>query len=151
MSGLTSSLCTSFKKELMTGTHNLTLTTGNTFKAALFKATASLTGTYGAATTNYSDMTGNSDETSGTGYTAGGATLVNVTPLSSGTTAYASFGTITWTAVTLTASGILIYNTSSSNKAVCVISFGQDWALSGGNLVYTFPTFDVTNAIIRVG
>lgn len=152
MSGsVTSAFCTTCKVEIFKGQHNFTLTTGNTFKAALFKATASLVGTYGAATTNYSDMTGNGDETTGTGYTVGGATLVNITPVLSGTVAVVSFGTITWTAVTLSASGILVYNTSNSNSAVCVISFGQDWSPSSANLIYSFPTADATNAIIRAG
>lgn len=152
MSGLTSAFCSSCKTEILQAKHDFTLTTGSVFKAALFKGASSLVGTYGAATTNYSDMTGNGDEVaSGGGYTTGGATLVNVTPVLSGTTAYTNFGTITWSAVTLTASGILIYNSSYGNAAVAVLWFGQDWSPSSADLIYTFPAFDVTNAVIRVG
>lgn len=150
MAGLTQAMCTSFKTELLTGTHNFTNTTGNVFKIALFRATASLVGTYGAATTNYSDMTGNSDEASGTGYTAGGNTLTNVTPTSSGTTAYTDFADTTWSTATITASGALIYNSSASNKSVAVLSFGGDKTSTAGNFTIVFPTADATNAIIRI-
>ena len=112
---ITQAMCTSFKTELLTGTHDFTNSTGNTFKIALFRATASIVGTYGAATTNYSDVTGNSDEASGTGYSAGGNTLTNVTPTSSGTTAFTDFVDTTWSTATITASGALIYNSSASN------------------------------------
>jgi phosphoribosyl-AMP cyclohydrolase len=80
----TTAMCTSFKGELLTGTHNFTPSTGNTFKAALYFATGSL----GAATTAYS-TTDEVTNTSGTGYTAGGVTVTNATaPTTSGTTAY---------------------------------------------------------------
>lgn len=147
---ITQAMCTSFKQELMTATHNFTNGTGNTFKIALFRATASIVGTYGAATTNYSDMTGNSDETSGTGYSAGGNTLVNVTPTTSGTTALTDFNDSTWTTASITASGALIYNSSASNKAVAVLSFGGDKTSTAGDFTIIFPTADASNAIIRI-
>ena len=150
MAGITQAMCTSFKTELLTGTHNFTNTTGNVFKIALFRATASIVGTYGASTTNYSDMTGNSDEASGSGYTAGGNTLTNVTPTSSGTTAFTDFADTTWSTATITASGALIYNSSASNKSVCVLSFGGDKTSTAGNFTIVFPTADATNAIIRI-
>lgn len=150
MAGITQAMCTSFKTELLTGTHNFTNTTGNVFKIALFRATASIVGTYGAATTNYSDMTGNSDEASGSGYTAGGNTLTNVTPTSSGTTAFTDFADTTWSTATITASGALIYNSSASNKSVCVLSFGGDKTSTAGNFTIVFPTADASNAIIRI-
>lgn len=150
MAGITQAMCTSFKTELLTGTHNFTNTTGNVFKIALFRATASIVGTYGAGTTNYSDMTGNSDEASGSGYTAGGNTLTNVTPTSSGTTAFTDFADTTWSTATITASGALIYNSSASNKSVCVLSFGGDKTSTAGNFTIVFPTADATNAIIRI-
>ena len=150
MAGITQAMCTSFKTELLTGTHNFTNTTGNVFKIALFRATASIVGTYGAATTNYSDMTGNSDEASGSGYTAGGNTLTNVTPSSSGTTAFTDFADTTWSTATITASGALIYNSSASNKSVCVLSFGGDKTSTAGNFTIVFPTADASNAIIRI-
>jgi hypothetical protein len=150
MAGITQAMCTSFKQELLTATHNFTATTGNVFKIALFRATASLVGTYGAATTNYSDMTGNSDETSGTGYTAGGNTLTNVTPTTSGTTAFTDFADTTWTSASITASGALIYNSSQSNKAVAVLSFGGDKTSTAGDFTIIFPAADASNAIIRI-
>ena len=150
MAGLTQALCTSFKTELLTGTHNFTNSTGNTFKVALFKANASIVGTYGAVTTNYSDMTGNSDENTGTGYTTGGNTLTNVTPTSSGTTAFTDFADTTWSSATITSRGALIYNSSQSNKAVCVLDFGSDKTSTSGDFSIIFPTADASNAIIRI-
>jgi hypothetical protein len=150
MAGITQAMCTSFKQELLTATHNFTATTGNVFKIALFRATASLVGTYGAATTNYSNMTGNSDETSGTGYTAGGNTLTNVTPTTSGTTAFTDFADTTWTSASITASGALIYNSSVSDKAIAVLSFGGDKTSTAGDFTIIFPAADASNAIIRI-
>ena len=150
MAGLTQAMCTSFKTELLTGTHNFTNGTGNTFKIALFRATASIVGTYGAATTNYSDVTGNSDEASGTGYSAGGNTLTNVTPTSSGTTAFTDFANTTWSTATITASGALIYNSSASNAAVAVLDFGGDKTSTAGDFTIVFPTADASDAIIRI-
>jgi hypothetical protein len=150
MAGLTQAMCTSFKTELLTGTHDFTNGTGNTFKIALFRATASIVGTYGAATTNYSDVTGNSDEASGTGYSAGGNTLTNVTPTSSGTTAFTDFANTTWSTATITASGALIYNSSASNAAVAVLDFGGDKTSTAGDFTIVFPTADATDAIIRI-
>ena len=150
MAGITQAMCTSYKQELLTATHNFTTTTGDVFKIALFRAAASIVGTYGAATTNYSDMTGNSDETSGAGYTAGGNTLTNVTPTTSGTTAFTDFADTTWSSASITASGALIYNSSKSNKAVAVLNFGGDKTSTSGDFTIIFPTDDASNAIIRI-
>lgn len=144
----TTALCTSFKKELMEGKHNFLLTGGNTFKLALIKA--SMAGTYGAASTNYSDITGNSDEASGTGYSAGGATLTRIDPSSSGTTALTDFADVTLSTATITARAAMIYNSTSSNRAVSIHDFGADKSASGGDFVLTFPTADASNAIIRI-
>ena len=147
---ISQAMCTSFKKELMTATHDFTTTTGNVFKIALFRDTASIAGTYGAATTNYSEMTASSDEASGTGYTAGGNTLTNVTPTSSGTTAYTDFADTTWSTATITASGALIYNSSASDASVAVLDFGADKTSTAGDFTIIFPTDDASNAIIRI-
>jgi hypothetical protein len=147
---ITQAMCTSFKTELLTGTHDFTNSTGNTFKITLFRATARIVGTYGAATTNYSDVTGNSDEASGTGYSAGGNTLTNVTPTSSGTTAFTDFVDTTWSTATITASGALIYNSSASDAAVAVLDFGGDKTSTAGDFTIVFPTADATDAIIRI-
>lgn len=139
---ISQALCTSFKVELMTGTHNFTTSTGNTFKLALYTSTATL----GATTTAYSAT----NEVTGTGYTAGGNTLTNVTPTSSGTTAFTDFADLTFSTVTITANGCLIYNSTNSNKAVAVLAFGSDKTATAGNFTIVFPTADATNAIIRI-
>ena len=146
----TTAMCTSYKVELMRGLHDHTASTGDAFKLALIKS--SMTGTYGAATTNYSDVTGNSDEASGTGYTAGGVALTNVTPTSSGTTAYADFADPTaWTITgSMSADAALIYNTSNSDAAVSVHNFGSTKTATDGDFTITFPTADASNAILRL-
>ncbi len=147
---ITQALCTSFKQELLVAGHDFTASTGDTFNLALFDATAGIAGTYGAGTTNYSDMTGGSDEASGTNYSAGGAALTNVTPSTSGTTALLDFDDLTFSTVTLTSRGALIYNTDLSNAAVCVLDFGSDKAATAGDFTIQFPTADASNAIIRL-
>lgn len=144
---LTQAFCTSCKVQLMTATHNFT-NGANIFMLALFRATASIVGTFGAGTTNYSDM--GADEASGTNYTAGGSALTNVTPTSSGTTAYADFADLVFTNVTITTSGALIYNSSAADKAVGVFSFGGDKTATAGDMTMIFPTADASNAIIRL-
>jgi VCBS repeat-containing protein len=139
---ISQALCTSFKVELMTGTHNFTTSTGNTFKLALYTSSATL----GATTTAYSAT----NEATGTNYTAGGAALTNVTPTSTGTTAFTDFADLTFSTVTITANGCLIYNSSASNKAVAVLAFGADKTATAGNFTIVFPTADATNAIIRI-
>ena len=136
-------MCTSFKKELMTATHNFTNSTGNTFKLAMYTNSASFT----AATTAYTT----SNEVSGTGYTAKGATLTNVTPTTSSTTAFTDFADVTFSSSTITARGALIFNDSASgDPAVLVLDFGSDKESSNGDFVIVFPTADVSNAIIRI-
>ena len=139
---ITQAMCTSFKQELLTGTHNFTNGTGDTFKIALFTSAATL----GASTTAYSVT----NETSGTGYTAGGNTLTNVTPTTSGTTAFMDFADTTWSTASITARGALIYNSTDSDKAVVVLDFGADKTSTAGDFTIQFPTADASNAIIRI-
>ncbi len=153
---ITQALCTSFKQELLQGIHNFTngsgggtttsTGTGNTFKIALFTSSASL----GAGTTAYAD----SNQASGTGYSAGGNTLTNVTPTTSSTTALTDFADTTWSSSTITARGALIYNSSttagSANRAVAVLDFGTDKTTSSGDFTIVFPTADASSAIIRI-
>lgn len=145
---ITQALTTSFKTQLLTATHDFTNTTGDSFKLALFRATASISGTFGAGTTNYSDM--GADEASGTNYTAGGSALTNVTPTSSGTTAYTDFADLVFSNVTITTSGCLIYNDTKSDKSVAVFNFGGDKTATAADLTIIFPTADASNAIIRL-
>jgi|TARA_Y100000114_G_C11557518_1_gene230199 hypothetical protein len=148
---ITSAICTSFKKELLEGLMDFNATSGSTFKIALIKANASQSGTYSAATTNYSDVTGNSDELPATGgYSTGGNTLTNIDPTTSGTTAFVDFADTTWTSATFTTRGCIIYNTSQSNKAVMVIDFGADFSVSGGTFQIQFPTANASDAILRI-
>lgn len=135
-------MCTSFKTQLLTGTHNFTASTGDTFKLALYTNSASFT----AATTAYTAT----NEVSGTGYSAGGGTLTNVSPTSSGTTAYTDFADLTFSSATITARGALIYNSSASNAAVVVLDFGADKTSTSGDFTIVFPTADASNAIIRI-
>ena len=143
--GVTTAMCTSFKGELLGGTHDLDT---NTIKLALIKSSES--GTYGAATTNYSDVTGNSDEASGTNYSAGGNTLGSAAITTSGTTAILDFADTTFSNATVSAAGAIIYNSSQSNKAIAVISFGGTVASTAGDFTVSFPAADASNAIIRI-
>ena len=141
-------MCTSFKKELMTATHNFTNSSGNTFKLALYTNSAS----FNAATTAYT--TSNEVSASGT-YSAGGGSLTNVTPTTSGTTALTDFADLTFTSATITARGALIYNTqagggSGTTNTVVVLDFGSDKSSTSGDFQVVFPTADATNAIIRI-
>jgi hypothetical protein len=141
---------TSFKVELLKGVHNFTASTGNTFKIALLKAAAAGSGTFGAATTSYTNLS--TDElANGSGYTTGGNTLTSVTPVASSTTAICDFADTTWTAATFTTSGALIYNdTASGDPACAVLSFGGDQQVSSGDFQIQFPTAAASTAIIRI-
>jgi hypothetical protein len=143
---ITSAVCTSFKVELLKGVHNFTATTGNTFKIALYTSSASL----GAGTTAYS-ATNEITNSSGTAYTAGGATLTSVTPTTSSTTAVCDFADVSYTSASFTANGALIYNdTASGDPACAVIAFGSDKTVTSGTFTIQFPTADADNAIIRI-
>ena len=142
---ITSAICTSFKVELLKGTHNFTATTGNTFKIALYTSSATL----GAGTTAYS-TTNEITNSSGTAYTAGGATLTSVTPTTDSTTAVCDFADVSFSSASFTANGALIYNDTQSDKAVAVIAFGGDKTVTSGTFTIQFPTADATNAIIRI-
>ena len=142
---ITSAVCTSFKQEILVGTHNFTATTGNAFKIALYTSSASL----GAGTTAYS-TSNEITNSSGTAYTAGGARLTSVTPTTSGTTAICDFADVSFTSASFTANGALIYNSSQSDKAVAAIAFGSDKTVTSGTFTIQFPTADATNAIIRL-
>jgi hypothetical protein len=152
MPGFTTAMPTSFKVEILRAVHNFTASTGNTFKIALGKATASVTGTYGAATTSYTNLTSNSDELpNGSGYTTGGNTLTSVTPVADGTTAVCDFADTTWTSATFITSGAIIYNdTASGDPACAVLSFGGDQQVSSGDFTIQFPSATASTAIIRI-
>jgi hypothetical protein len=141
-------MCTSFKKELLEGGHNFLASGGDTFKLALYDNSASFT----AATTDYTATNEVGDSGS---YAAGGGTLTNVNPSSSGTTAFTDFDDITFTSATITARGALIYNTTEgadtgTTNTVVVLDFGSDKTSTSGDFQIAFPTADASNAIIRI-
>ena len=140
---------TSFKVELLKGLHDLQ-NGADTLKIALLKSQAAGSGTYGAASTNYTNITGNSDEASGSGYSAGGNTLTNVTPVADSTTAICDFSDTTWSSASFTTCGAMIYNTSNSNSACAVLSFGGDQTVSSGDFQIQFPAAAAATAIIRI-
>ena len=149
----TQSMCTSFLGELMTATHNFTTSTGNTFKAALYFASA----TVNAATTVYS-TTNEVTNTSGTGYTAGGVTITNgtsPTATNSSSTAGIAYWTPTasfqWTALTVNTAfdAVLIYNSSSANNAVSVHTFGSQ-TITAGTFTLTMPSNTTTTGLLRL-
>ena len=136
-------MCTSFKQALLDGEMDFSSDTAQSYKIALYTSSASLD----AATTAYTT----SNEVSGTGYSAGGNTLtISTNPTTSGTTAFLSFGTTTWSTATITARGALIYQAGGSTPAVAVLDFGGDKTSTAGDFQITFPTADATNAIIRI-
>lgn len=152
----TQSMCTSFMAELLTGTHNFgtapirAATTADTFKAALYLTTATLN----ASTTAYS-ATG---EVTGTGYTAGGVTVTNATPPAStntsstaGTAYWTPSASIAYTTVTLTTAfdTVLIYNSTQSNKAVSVHTFGSQ-TVTAGTFTLTMPSNTTSTALLRL-
>ena len=139
---------TSFKDELLQAVHNFGPTTPNTFKVALYTAAANI----GASTTVYTT----SNEVTGTGYTAGGNTLViSVSPTSGNNTsgiptAFTSFNNSTWTNATFTCRGALIYNSTQGNKSVAVLDFGSDKTVTSDTFQIIFPTPDANSAIVRI-
>ena len=145
---LTQTATTSFKVELLQGVHNFGPTSPDTFKVALYTAAATLS----ASTTAYTT----SNEVSGTGYTAGGNTLViNVTPTAGNNlqqvpTAYISFNNSSWASATFTARGALIYNATQGNKSVAVLDFGSDKTVNNDTFQVIFPTPDANSAIVRI-
>ena len=132
---ITTAMCTSFKKEILEAVHNFKNTGGSTFNLALYTSSASL----GASTTAYTT----SNEISGTGYTAKGASLTRVDPSTSGTTALTDFSDLTFSSSSLTARGALIFNDSASgDPSVCALDFGADKTSSSGDFTIQFPAAD---------
>ena len=142
---ITTAMCNSFKQELLGGVHDLDT---DTIKIALIKDTP--VGTYGAATTNYSNVTVNSEEATGTNYTTGGNTLTSPVIALDGSTATVDFADTTWSSATVSADGCIIYNASQSNAAIAVIDFGGTKTSTNGDFTIELPTADASNAIVRI-
>jgi len=144
---ITQAMCTSFKDQLLEGAHDFRSSGGDTFKLALYTSSATLD----ATTTAYSatNEVGNSGS-----YSAGGGTLTNISPTTSGTTAFTDFDDLSFTSATITARGALIYNTTPAhtftNPSVAVLDFGSDKSSSAGTFTIQFPAATSTDAIIRI-
>lgn len=140
-------MCTSFKDQILEGVHDFRSSGGDTFKIALYSSAATLD----ATTTAYTSS--NEVANSGT-YSAGGGTLTNVSPTTSGTTAFTDFDDISFTSATINARGALIYNTTPThtytNPSVAVLDFGGDKISTSGTFTIQFPAADASNAIIRI-
>ena len=138
---ITQAVCTSFKQQLLEGAHDFR-SSGDTIYMALYTSSATLD----ATTTAYSAT----NETSGTGYVAGGQELTKVSPTTSGTTAFIDFADETWSTATITARGALIYNDTQADKAICALDFGADKTATSGTFTIQFPAFTSTSAILRI-
>ena len=137
---ITQAVCNSFKQELLQGLHDLD---GHTLKLALYTSSATL----GPTTTAFSTT----NESSGTNYTSGGATISNVAVSLSGTVAFVDFDDVSFSSATISdAAGALIYNSSASNRAIAVLDFGSTKAVSGGTLTVSLPSASATTALIRI-
>jgi len=145
----TNAICNSFKKQLLAGEHDFdTAPNGDTFKLAMYTNSATL----GASTTNYATS---NEVSSPSGYSAGGKALVNQGVKVSSGVAITDFADLSFTGVTLTARGALIYNTttdggSNTTEAVAVLDFGGDKTATSGTFTIQFPAFTTAAAILRI-
>jgi len=147
---ITTALCNSFKGEILQGIHDLT---NDTLKVALIRSNTIMSGTYDADTENYSNVTGNGDEASGTGYTSTGEQLSSILIAVDDTenVANVDFANVTWASSSITAAGCIIYNETQSGKAIAVIDFGGDKTSTNGDFVIEFPDpATPTDAIIVI-
>ncbi len=144
---ITQAMCTSFKDQILEAVHDFRTSGGDVFKLALYSSAATLDATTTAYTLS------NEVANSGT-YAAGGGTLTNVTPTTTGTTAFTDFDDISFTSATINARGALIYNSTPThtytNPSVVVLDFGGDKISTSGTFTIQFPTADASNAIIRI-
>ena len=140
---MANTVCTSFKSELLSGVHDFA-TAGDTFKLSLYTSSSTINN---ASTTIYTT----SDEVADSGsYSAGGGSLANQAVSTDGTTAIVDFDDLSFTSATITARYALIYNSTDSNKAVCVLDFGTAQTSTSGTFTIQFPSAGASTAIIRV-
>ena len=144
----TNAICNSFKKQLLAGEHDFDSSGGDTFKLAMYTSVATL----GASTTNYSTS---QEVTTPSGYSAGGKALVNSGVKVSSGVAITNYADLSFTGVTLTARGALIYNTTTdggtgTTEAVAVLDFGGDKTATSGTFTIQFPAFTTSAAILRI-
>tara|TARA_Y100000310_G_scaffold60469_1_gene55797 strand:- start:899 stop:1354 length:456 start_codon:yes stop_codon:yes gene_type:complete len=148
---ITTAMCTSFKGELLSATHDFDASGGNSFKLALYAigsgGKSSTTATLGASTTAF---TTTGEVASSGSYATGGSALTNVNPSTSGTTGFTDFADLSFTTATITARGALIYNDTNSDKAVCALDFGGNKTSTAGTFTIAFPAAAASTAIIRI-
>ena len=148
---ITTAMCTSFKGELLSATHDFDASGGNSFKLSLYAigsgGKSSTTATLGAATTAF---TTTGEVASSGSYVTGGTALTNINPATSGTTGYTDFSDHSYTTATITARGALIYNDTNGDKAVCALDFGGNKTSTGGTFTIAFPAAAASTAIIRI-
>ena len=140
---ITQAVCNSFKTELLGAVHDFDSGSGQVFKLALFQSNATLD-------QNTTVFTSTNEAATGGQYVTGGGVLQGQQVSLDTSTAIITFSDLSFTGVTLTADGALIYNTSASNKAVCVLSFGGDKTATSGTFTILFPAFTAANAILRI-
>jgi hypothetical protein len=140
---ITQAVCNSFKTELLGAVHDFDSGSGQVFKLALFQSNATLD-------QNTTVFTSTNEASTGGQYTTGGGILAGQQVSLDTSTAIITFSDLSFTGVTLTADGALIYNTSASDKAVCVLSFGGDKTATSGTFTILFPAFTAANAILRI-
>jgi hypothetical protein len=140
----TNAICNSFKKELLEGVHNFSNPGGNSFKLALYGSPATL----GKSTTSFT--TGGQVTSPSGGYSSGGKALVNTGTSVASNTAITDFADLSFTNVTITARGALIYNDTNGDKAVAVLDFGGDKTATAGTFTIQFPAFTTSAAILRI-
>jgi hypothetical protein len=136
-------VCNTFKSQLLDGDHDFTATTGDVFKLALYQSNAVLN----ATTTVFTST----NEVGNTGtYASGGGVLQGQTVSLDGSVGIVDFADLSFTGVTLSALGAVIYNSSASNKAVCVLDFGAVKTATSGTFTIQFPAFTSAAAILRI-
>ena len=141
---ITSAICNSFKVQILTGTHNFTVTSGDTFNLALYTSSATLNKSTTAYTTS-------NEVATATGYTAKGKALTSITPVLSSDTAVCDFANVSWTSASFTSRGCLIFNDSvATDPAVCAIDFGGDKTVTSGTFTIEFPAASAGTAIIGI-
>ena len=140
---ISQAVCNSFKTELLGAVHDFDSGSGQVFKLALFQSNATLD-------QNTTVFTSTNEASTGGQYTTCGGILAGQQVSLDTSTAIITFSDLSFTGVTLTADGALIYNTSASDKAVCVLSFGGDKTATSGTFTILFPAFTAANAILRI-
>ena len=140
---ISQAVANSFKSEILQGIHDLE-SGGDTFKLALYTSAATLT----SATVSYT--TGSEVTASGQYVVGGGVLTSQQVSLATGGVAIVDFADLSFTGVTLTARGALIYNSTEAKKAVCVLDFGSDKTATSGTFTLQFPNFTSSSAILRI-